>query len=524
MPNFPLVGFETTTGKQAELLIDNGELRVSGSSSGGVPAKAPTATDATMASVGVFGSNDNGSSFQALKMDSSGHLLVSTSSDNDSLVIKGNDGNDGSGTVRTIKTDASGNLQVGISQQVIVGGNDGDDGTGTNRTVKTDSSGNVNVNVLGVDSGAPRQLSCDSNGNLQVDVVNQPNIKLEDLSSTLDADHANVNRSLATTLKARQTIGDETSGLFLQADANGFLSVRDKNQTVIAPNLNTADTTQLPRQYIVLHDSTNNLMKSAKCDTNANLLVSDEKGRFGMTNGINAKTTLSGSLTETKQVVCVGLDNPASATSINPFKVDADGHLQVDVVSGGGGGSGGAAGVIEGQFVATAPTLSDGDTNNVRLDVNGRAIASIEGKYTTIAPTLTNNQFGNLRMDDKALLLTGNEPVYNTQIGFVGQLFATTGNSINAPAGSYTFSNVIQTQQFMRYNDIQNGVIQLVMSAGAYQSIDVCIEESFDFTDATVPATRRILLSTTNNDFTNLSIPFTTVAKNFKIGIKPTSG
>ena len=33
MPSFGLTAFETTTGKQAELLVDNGELRVSGSSS-----------------------------------------------------------------------------------------------------------------------------------------------------------------------------------------------------------------------------------------------------------------------------------------------------------------------------------------------------------------------------------------------------------------------------------------------------------------------------------------------------------
>ena len=184
------------------------------------------------------------------------------------------------------------------------------------------------VGVYGYNLGSTNfvPIEVDNNGHLEVSIKDATiPMKIEDLSSTINADHANVSRSIAVGLRARQTIADETTGTFLKCDSSGFLEVNDNNltviaptlnladttqtqrvnialhdsgnsttrtakcdsngflevndnsKTVIAPNLNTADDTQLQRVYTVLHDDTNNLMKSAKCDTNANLLVASSQ-------------------------------------------------------------------------------------------------------------------------------------------------------------------------------------------------------------------------------------------------------
>ncbi len=90
-------------------------------------------------------------------------------------------------------------------------------------------------------------------------------------------------------------------------------------------------------------DDTSSKFKTFNVDTAGQQYVLDQQGRFGMTSGINAQTTLSGSLHETKQVVNCGLDNPVNATKMTPMKVDDAGHLQVDVVSMSGGGDATAA-------------------------------------------------------------------------------------------------------------------------------------------------------------------------------------
>ena len=110
MPKTSLLGYETTTGKQGELLLVDGELKVSSTSSGVVGDKATTFGGATMPGMGVFANHDGTTNWKALKVDGSGHLLTAVDSSADSIQILGNTNKDGSGTKYHVKLNADGNL------------------------------------------------------------------------------------------------------------------------------------------------------------------------------------------------------------------------------------------------------------------------------------------------------------------------------------------------------------------------------------------------------------------------------
>ncbi len=101
--------------------------------------------------------------------------------------------------------------------------------------------------------------------------------------------------------------------------------------------------TALASVQVCGYDDTSTKFKTLNVDSAGQQYVLDQQGRFGMISGINAQTTLGGSITETKQVINCGLDDPVNATKITPMKVDDAGHLQVDVVSMSGGGDASAA-------------------------------------------------------------------------------------------------------------------------------------------------------------------------------------
>ncbi len=209
-------------------------------------------------------------------------------------------------------------------------------------------------------------LLCDSNGHLQADIANQPNIKLEDLSSSLNAQNVNgTTRSMAVTLKASTDIADvPNNSTFLKCDSSGFLETRDNNKTVIAPNLVTSETTQLQRVYQVLHDVTNNNMRSAKCDGAGSqyvrldnktvatgtyaedtifprnyLSLHDVGNQVSRTARCDANGDLvvvnssinsgsSATLATAQQVLCYGRD---SGGNLDALLVDNNGHLKVIV-------------------------------------------------------------------------------------------------------------------------------------------------------------------------------------------------
>lgn len=95
-----------------------------------------------------------------LKCDTDGHLQVDVASGTvtatvSSAVIKANDGNDGSGTDRTVKCDGNGALIVDASKEGVVSA----DGTTTA----------LHSMMLGNNSGNLRTIKCDANGVVSVD-------------------------------------------------------------------------------------------------------------------------------------------------------------------------------------------------------------------------------------------------------------------------------------------------------------------------------------------------------------------
>ena len=287
--------------------------------------------------------------------DSNGNLKCELTSSIDVAIgdveMKGTENVDGSGAKRHVVVDASGN------QSVNVLGNEVGDGSGAVRHLHLDANGNlhssvvntVNVNPANVANSlvtdAPTSalttaltgrttigtanttthLLCDAAGHLQVDVPSTVGIKIEDISSTLDADHANNSRSIVTTMKGRTNISDHTTGTYLLTDANGHLAVEDKMLTVVAPTVSLADTTQLQRVNLSLHDVGNSTTRTAKCDANGRLIVTAD----AITAGDDATVTTA------QQNLVYGR---AGAASLKALAVDSDGHLQVDILSGGGGG------------------------------------------------------------------------------------------------------------------------------------------------------------------------------------------
>ena len=74
------------------------------------------------------------------------------------------------------------------------------------------------------------KVLCDGGGRLEVKISNQSethNVKLEDLSSSINADNSGHSRSIAVGLRAYTDITDRTSGKFLLADSAGRLKVEN---------------------------------------------------------------------------------------------------------------------------------------------------------------------------------------------------------------------------------------------------------------------------------------------------------
>lgn len=206
--------------------VSNGTMAISGTISGGGDASATN----QLAMLTSLQSLDSKTS----QMTSSNNILK--------VKCIGNDGNDGVGTDRNIRCDNDGtvrthsvlndirlgNINTKLSdgtQKSIILGNDGNDGSGTSRTLKTDSNGILSTNIAS------------QTGNL--------NVKLEDLSSSIDAEHANNSRSLPTTMKARTSIADNTSGKYLLCSSLGELKVEiNEIKAGILNSINTHNTNQ----------------------------------------------------------------------------------------------------------------------------------------------------------------------------------------------------------------------------------------------------------------------------------------
>ena len=199
------------------------------------------------------------------------------------------------------------NIKVNASGQIETtgGGGGGGDATASNQTtiINNQTNGTQKAVILGNDGNNDHVLHVDSNGNAKCIIVNSlntipansvnskitdspansmavgckartdpalassevflksssnnelltriesvngnVNVKLEDLSSSIDAEHANNSRSLPTTMKCRTNITDETSGKYLLCSNLGELkiSLNDINSGIVN-SINVHNTNQ----------------------------------------------------------------------------------------------------------------------------------------------------------------------------------------------------------------------------------------------------------------------------------------
>jgi len=171
------------------LLVDVLELAASGQ----------ITTSTALSSVQVCGYDTLTSRFKTMNVDSSGNIQCDIVSGTvnatvSSAVIKGNDGNDGSGTDRIIKTDGNGALIVDPSKEGIITS----DGTTTA----------LHTMMLGNYSGNLRTLQCDSNGVLSVD---SSTLATEATLSLAEGHLINVDTNTAGILDSHYSDGDTIS-------------------------------------------------------------------------------------------------------------------------------------------------------------------------------------------------------------------------------------------------------------------------------------------------------------------------
>tara|TARA_Y100000114_G_C11748024_1_gene322689 strand:+ start:249 stop:1244 length:996 start_codon:yes stop_codon:yes gene_type:complete len=137
--------------------------------------------------------------------------------------IKGNTLSNGSGDSHFVHVDSNGNVKTIVVNSLNVIPSDS-----TNSKI-TDSPSNsmaVGLKARQTQGTASSEsfITCSSSGELnsRISSVNgNINVKLEDLSSSIDAEHVNNSRSLPVTLKLRKTITDQTSGVYALCDDAG---------------------------------------------------------------------------------------------------------------------------------------------------------------------------------------------------------------------------------------------------------------------------------------------------------------
>jgi hypothetical protein len=131
--------------------------------------------------------------------------------------------NSADGLSKPISCDGNGNLQSTIVNTINVA-----PANNTNSGLTNDPANSLAVGLRGrtdiADASTETFINCDNTGKLIISNTQNQGVKLEDLSSTINSDHANHSRSIAVGLRGRTNITDATTGKFLLCDANGVLN------------------------------------------------------------------------------------------------------------------------------------------------------------------------------------------------------------------------------------------------------------------------------------------------------------
>ena len=218
----------------------------------------------------------------------------------------------------------------------------------------------VKGNTQADGTGDSHFLHVDNSGNLIISNTQNLGVKLEDLSSTLNADHANHSRTVAVGLRGRTDIADETSGEFLLCNSSGRLQV-----DVVTGAGGDASEATLSAAEVHL----------------GNIETSTNK----ITQGYDATISSGGS--GAQQILCYGRDSSGNLDALN---VDNNGHLKiaVDTVENKGSFGNIQNGTLN--FGTTSSTVNVSDFNHSVLMYEDTNTSTLDDPIFEISPDNTN--------------------------------------------------------------------------------------------------------------------------------------
>jgi len=200
----------------------DGRLNVLESSvEGAGSSNSLNSTEYAVKQMGAF----DGSAYRVAKCKNDGKLQVE---------LFGNTASDGSGTSHVVHTDTNGNLRVSTVSTVNTA-----PANSVNSGITNDPANSVAVGLRGRTdkdlASTETFINCDTDGKLIISNTQNIGVKLEDLSSTMNADLSNHSRTLAVGLRGRTNISDHSTGTFLLCNSSGHLvtALKSKEQVDI---------------------------------------------------------------------------------------------------------------------------------------------------------------------------------------------------------------------------------------------------------------------------------------------------
>ena len=174
------------------------------------------ATEYPVHQVGAF----DGSAYRTSKCDNKGRLET---------LVFGNTSADGSGDTNCLHVTSNGNLLVQNAASVnMLPANTANSGLTDDpaNSFAVGLRGRTNINQASTE----KFINCDSDGKLIISNTQNIGVKLEDLSSTMNADLSNHSRTLAVCIRGRTNIADHTTGTFLLCNSSGQLETALKSK------------------------------------------------------------------------------------------------------------------------------------------------------------------------------------------------------------------------------------------------------------------------------------------------------
>ena len=345
-----------------------------------------------------------------VRCDDEGRLTTNLEATIDDVLMKG----ETAGGVKTpVLVNTSGELLVNLgsatTQNVNLIANDGTDGSGVNRVVGCNSNGFLKVKddeletnfVQGLfstqmmgrttitDTATRKNLLCDTDGHLQVDVVSGGGggtqfaggnalVATGTGTAMIGRDSGNVARLVATDTSGHiEVVSSTGAGIALesaQTTGNASLSSMDGKITACNTGAVVVSSSALPSgasTETTLSAMSAKLPATLGQKANANCISTCRSSTAGAYD-LSARTTIG-----------------STATSTN-LLCDADGHLQVDIVSGGGGGSSATNLYPALASITTATNFAGGVINSAYIDLTNAKNVFVNCIHTGNATARTN--------------------------------------------------------------------------------------------------------------------------------------